>query len=252
MTETTRPSCDITVVTVVRNDIEGLRQTVRSVLDQSVRPTFIVVDGASTDGSSEFAHELSEDRVIVISEPDRGIYDAMNKAIDRIETEWLLFMNASDVFRENDSLRTAWAATDEKTQVVYSDVVFNRGGYEERVDCSAVSMRIHHQAMLYRRSLHCDFGKYLVAPDVTISDYIFMNCLSQQSWKKIDIPIATCDAHGVTSEPAAYSQKLAVDLIFGRKTALQTGAMLIVYPLYRTLIRPFVRLVSRISANHNG
>ncbi|OYZ59116.1 MAG: hypothetical protein B7Y21_00075 [Hydrogenophilales bacterium 16-61-112] len=88
----------VTLITVVRNDSEGLRRTLDSVAAQTFRDfQFVMVDGVSTDGTIDLIRQAP--RVDTwISEPDEGIYHAMNKGVALADGEWLLFMNAGDEF----------------------------------------------------------------------------------------------------------------------------------------------------------
>ena len=87
----------ISVATVVYNDREGLRKTMRSVFEQSYpRIEFVVVDGGSTDGTAELIEENAERIGRWVSEPDEGIYDAMNKAAALAEGDYIQFLNAGD------------------------------------------------------------------------------------------------------------------------------------------------------------
>lgn len=93
------------VVTVVRNDIEGLKRTWRSLATQTCSDfEWLVIDGASTDGTPEWLQALADERLRWISEPDRGIYDAMNKGIGRVQGEIVQFLNADDVLASPDVL----------------------------------------------------------------------------------------------------------------------------------------------------
>ncbi len=84
------------VITVTRNNLVGLRRTHESLRIQSCGDyEWIVVDGASDDGTADYLKKTGANWV---SEPDRGIYDAMNKGIARAQGRWLIFMNAGDEF----------------------------------------------------------------------------------------------------------------------------------------------------------
>lgn len=89
----------ITVITVVYNALEDLRPTVDSVMKQSAWHDleYIIVDGGSTDGTLDYLQTLPP-AVRWVSEPDKGIYDAMNKGIRMANGEGLLFLNAGDYF----------------------------------------------------------------------------------------------------------------------------------------------------------
>ena len=233
----------ITIVTVVLNDRNGIERTLTSVVSQTFENRqHIVVDGQSTDGTVEFLREHRSKFDALLSEPDCGIYDAMNKGLRLAAGDWLVFMNAGDAFASVDSLALATVAISSDADVVYSDVIFRRQHLDERILCHHQLMRVHHQAIVYRKALHDRFGEYLVAKGVTISDYIFFNLIAGQRWVKIEQPIAICDVTGVTSRPMAYYQKLAVDLIFGVKKPHTVALMLFLYPAYRLFLRPLVRL----------
>lgn len=96
----------ISIITVVRNDLSGFRKTAGSVLGQTDfgNTEWIVIDGASTDGTAAAVAELSPSMAYWISEPDDGVYFAMNKAIAKARGEYLIFMNAGDTFYSPDSV----------------------------------------------------------------------------------------------------------------------------------------------------
>lgn len=96
----------VTVVTVTFNDMEGLRRTVDSLRQQTFRDfQHVVIDGGSTDDSVRWVkqHPAGEMNVIV-SEPDDGIYDAMNKGLARAAGSLVTFLNAGDSYAQDDVL----------------------------------------------------------------------------------------------------------------------------------------------------
>lgn len=100
----------ITVVTVCRNSASTLRDTLESVLAQSWTDyEYLVVDGGSTDGTREMLQAFEErfrGRLRWISEPDNGIYDAMNKGIRMSTGDVIGFLNADDYYQDNGVLKT--------------------------------------------------------------------------------------------------------------------------------------------------
>lgn len=88
----------LTIATINLNNLDGLQRTLPSIFAQTYTEyELIVVDGASTDGSKEFI--ASQQRVdIWVSEPDHGIYEAMNKAVRLAHGDYCLFMNSGDIF----------------------------------------------------------------------------------------------------------------------------------------------------------
>jgi putative colanic acid biosynthesis glycosyltransferase len=94
------------VVTVVYNDREGLAKTWESFRRQTEsKVEWIVIDGGSTDGTKELIEEIKADIDFYISERDRGIYDAMNKGIVHSTGDYVVFMNAGDVFYNESTLK---------------------------------------------------------------------------------------------------------------------------------------------------
>jgi len=93
----------ITIVTIVFNDVESLEQTVLSVIHQTYpNIEYIVIDGGSTDGSLEILKKYNNYISKLIIEKDKGIYDAMNKAVEKSDGEWINFLNAGDTYVDNN------------------------------------------------------------------------------------------------------------------------------------------------------
>ena len=94
----------VTVITINLNNLEGLKRTAESVIAQTSRDfEYIIIDGGSTDGSKEYIAQLP--RVDYwVSEPDKGIYNAMNKGIRMAQGEYCIFMNSGDAFFAPDVL----------------------------------------------------------------------------------------------------------------------------------------------------
>ena len=91
----------ITIITVCFNSQETIRDTIQSVLSQDYPEIeYIVVDGASTDHTPEILAEYSDRIACVISEPDDGIYDAMNKGIHQASGDFIGILNSDDVYRD--------------------------------------------------------------------------------------------------------------------------------------------------------
>ncbi len=95
----------ISIITIVYNDKVGLEKTINSVLNQDFNDfEFIVIDGLSTDGSSDVANQYIEHITKYVREKDHGIADAFNKGLKLCDGEWVYFLNAGDYFAENGIL----------------------------------------------------------------------------------------------------------------------------------------------------
>jgi len=95
----------LSVITVTYNAIDTLKRTLESVNSQSYSLIeYIIVDGGSTDGSLDLIKQYEQIVTTFISEPDGGLYDAMNKAIDLATGDYLCFLNAGDTFHDDTSV----------------------------------------------------------------------------------------------------------------------------------------------------
>ena len=157
----------ISVITVCFNAQTTLPATLESIRAQGSGPwEWVVVDSASSDGTISWLQAQSPD--IFLSEPDTGIYDAMNKALKLARGEWVFFLNAGDVFADKYTLQAILKEFDARAgvDIVYGDVIyFGRLGEKQR--------RFHwlkrhnllfgdlcHQAAFVRRSLFLQIGDF--------------------------------------------------------------------------------------------
>jgi len=113
----------ISIITVAYNNIEGLKATSQSVLQQtSADIEWIVVDGASKDGSADFLKAFSGADIRWVSERDGGIFDAMNKGIGMASGQYSIFMNAGDIFAEENLIeKVVTAVGDSSPDMIYGD-----------------------------------------------------------------------------------------------------------------------------------
>lgn len=113
------------IVTVTWRDLAGLQSTAASIHDQGDRDfEWIVIDGASDDGTPEWLSTLQQGTCRWVSEKDGGIYDAMNKGLDLARGRYVIFLNAGDRFTANDVLARAHALIQsESPDLVYGDSV---------------------------------------------------------------------------------------------------------------------------------
>jgi putative colanic acid biosynthesis glycosyltransferase len=139
------------IITITRNNLDGLKRTQASLESQSARNfEWIIIDGDSGDGTKDYLHDLP---AVGISEPDDGIYDAMNKGIERAGGDYLLFLNAGDMLADMDILSTLSKAAAAGPDFIYGDALESNGLYKKARGGKELDwgMITHHQAMLYRR-----------------------------------------------------------------------------------------------------
>lgn len=113
----------VTVVTVVKNAESVIEKTINSVLNQDYpNIEYVVIDGKSQDSTKSIIAKYSHQIQKYISEADDGIYDAMNKASKMASGEWIIYMNAGDIFYSSDSLSKLTQAFNSDTDVIFAGV----------------------------------------------------------------------------------------------------------------------------------
>lgn len=115
------------IITVCYNCRAEIEPTIRSVLSQSISDyEYLIIDGASGDGTAEIAKEYADNHshVSLVSEPDNGIYDAMNKGVRFAKGDYILFMNAGDTFYSDTVLESAKKIIEkDRADIYYGDVI---------------------------------------------------------------------------------------------------------------------------------
>ncbi|MBO0933750.1 glycosyltransferase family 2 protein [Fibrella aquatilis] len=116
----------ISIITVVYNGADTIADAIESVLGQSYAPIeYIIIDGASTDGTTSIVRSYGECISRFVSEPDQGLYDAMNKGIAAATGEVIGILNADDLYRHSDTISRVMALFQQPgVDAVYGDLVY--------------------------------------------------------------------------------------------------------------------------------
>jgi glycosyltransferase involved in cell wall biosynthesis len=234
----------VTVITVVFNGAGEIEETIRSVIQQTYdNVEYIVIDGGSTDGTLEIIGKYGDAIDHWVSEPDRGIYDAMNKGIRLAQGEWLNFMNAGDLFSAKDVVARIFSEPGNyrHSDFIYSDTLFRGRSGVRLYRCDIAKRLVIHQSIIYRKELHAMSGDYLVARNLTISDYLFFMINIDKRWFKFGTPICTYFPYGVSSGLATFRQKVAVDVMLGFTGRFRGALLLAAHPVYAALRKLFRR-----------
>jgi len=119
----------ITIITVSYNAVTVIEETIKSVLNQTYKNIeYIIIDGGSTDGTKEVIKKYANQLSYWISEPDKGIYDAMNKGISKANGEWINFMNAGDSFVDNNVLEKVSKFLNNGFGITFGDTIVEKNG----------------------------------------------------------------------------------------------------------------------------
>ncbi len=211
------------IITITLNNFNGLEKTYKSIKNQTFKDyQWIVIDGGSTDQTIDLLRkERSATRsekipFNFISEPDKGIYDAMNKGIKNANGHYLIFMNAGDEFAGKDTLKMISPHTKDKPNFIYGDSLEpqgKKGKYTyktaRRYKELAWGMITHHQAMFYRRHTIRDFKlNYSLIYSIS-SDYDFTArfLLKAKKIKYINKPVCIFEQGGVSQTNAHIGRK---------------------------------------------
>lgn len=196
----------ISIITVSYNAKESITNTVISVISQDYKQfEYIIIDGGSTDGTLDVIELYLPYLSYYISEPDKGIYDAMNKGVAVAKGEWVIFMNAGDCFVDNQVLSTIFLSNvNTKADIIYGNTIAKypwgkcliKGNFFSKHD---INLPFCHQSTFVRTSLIKSIPfdlSYRIA-----ADYNFFYTLYKlgKRFKHVDISIALYDTIGFST-----------------------------------------------------
>ena len=189
----------VTIVTVAYNALEALQKTATSVESQTFHNfEYIIVDGGSSDGTPLWLKTHQSQLLTWVSEPDKGIYDAMNKGVRMAHGEWVLFMNAGDCFASDDVLERVFH-TLPATDVIYGDVVKDGVVKKASSPHNAHRMFFCHQSCFVRKSCLSEYPfdtKHKMSADFKLIKQLWY---AHKSFLQLDFPIADFDTKGISN-----------------------------------------------------
>lgn len=199
----------ISIITINYNNREGLQKTIESVASQTNKTfEYIVVDGGSTDGSAEIIKDNCHFIDKWVSEPDKGIYNAMNKGVQMSSGEYCLFLNSGDLLHDNNVFERLTKHTFDK-DIYFGEIVATNGGKAKKRGKYSLNEEItlltiyegyfHHAGSFIKRDLMI---KYPYREDLKIcSDrqfFIQSIIIDNCSYGSIKTPICLFDMGGVS------------------------------------------------------
>lgn len=204
----------VSIVTVSYNAIRYIKPTLDSVVSQTYpNIEYIIIDGGSKDGTLNMLYEYASYFSYFVSEPDAGIYDAMNKAIKVAKGDWIIFMNAGDSFVDSKVLERVFSSVAYKDMdVIYGDTIVkypwgNCSIASGFFGANDINLPFCHQSVFVRTSLMKKYPfdlSYKVA-----ADYNFFYTLYKQerNFLHIDVPISLYDAIGFSTNRVVETYK---------------------------------------------
>lgn len=210
----------ISIITVCYNAENEIEKTIESVIKQTFNDfEYIIIDGSSTDSTLNIVNSYKSYIQQIISEPDKGIYDAMNKGIKMANGEWVIMMNAGDQFASNTVLDEIFSSyIPDSIDFIYSDVLVKNRNLWNICPMDFDNGGLNHQCVIYRKKLHQSIGYYIVTPKLIISDYLFFLQVPRESVMKTSHIIAKYEGGGASSKFPARTYALCADVVFRRRS----------------------------------
>ena len=199
------------IITINYNNRDGLEMTINSVLGQTFQDyEYIIIDGGSTDGSVDVIKKYESQIDYWVSEPDKGVYNAMNKGIGKANGDYLNFMNSGDTYHSSTALESI-VGLHSNDDIIIGGYYETGKGVSHTIPPQDVTLltllkfTINHQATFIKRSL---FDKrlydenYIIMADAKFNfqSIILDNC----SVKITEDVIADYDTNGISSNYELY------------------------------------------------
>jgi len=179
------------IVTATYNCKEKLDRTITSVLSQSFKNLeYILVDGASCDGTFEWLARVTDRRVKAFSEPDDGVYHAMNKGLQRARGEYVFFLGAGDELLPGALAKISQHLPKGELAMVYGDVLISEKIYDGRFSkLKMCHQNICHQSIFYNRQVFYALGGFNLKYRA-LADWEFnIRCFGNERIRTSHVPI---------------------------------------------------------------
>jgi glycosyltransferase involved in cell wall biosynthesis len=202
----------VSIITINFNNLLGLKKTLESVFEQTYQNIeYIIIDGGSSDGSKELIESLSGKFSFWVSEPDSGIYNAMNKGVMKASGDYVIHMNSGDAFYSKNTLTECISSLASGEDVICGNSYFVNDSYGRAPYIwqapKEVSFRyfcrdtLNHQSMFIKRNLFNRVGLYSEQYKVS-SDWMFLMqafAFHKATYKKINLIVSLFDRSGFST-----------------------------------------------------
>ena len=201
----------ITVATVCYNSADTIEKTIISVLEQTYEEIeYLIIDGASCDNTLEIIRKYSDDsRMTVISEPDKGLYDAMNKAAKHATGDYIMYMNSGDIFAGKNAVMSVSDFLNGENEMVYGNVIrIKKSGrifekYGSRYTPMFLLLQgrmMCHQSIFTRCDIMREYGfdeRYSITADY---DFLMRMVRDKRRLRYVDVTVSIVDnVEGISS-----------------------------------------------------
>lgn len=207
------------IITINYNNCEGFKRTIESVIKQSYNDfEFIVIDGGSNDGSKELIKQYTNDISYWVSEPDNGIYHAMNKGIKVAHGEYFIFLNSGDYFYDENVLENTLPHL--KADIVHGRMFEqNKSSFPYLINKSPTMAYLYESSMqhpscffrkeLFNDSLYDETYKIVSDWKFFIEKIIFQNC----SFEFMPVTVAVFEGGGISEAQKERNESERKDVL---------------------------------------
>ncbi len=227
----------LSIITINLNNKSGLEETIRSVISQSYANfEYIVIDGGSSDGSVDVIKKYQNKITQWTSEKDFGIYNAMNKGIEKAKGKYCLFINSDDVLYDNNVV-SDFISLNTNSDIVYGNLLFTypNGKTRKGVMPNKLSFRhmmrdtLWHPVSFIKKELFTIIGKFDEQYSI-VSDYDFFIkavLIYKVSTQKTNRIIAIFKQNGISAtfgnKEKILTERSAVQLKYFKKEEVRKG-----------------------------
>lgn len=196
----------ISIITVAKNCESIIEKTIQSIINQTYSNIeYIIIDGDSNDRTLEIIKKYNDKIDCWISEPDNGIYDAMNKGVDIATGEWINFINAGDRFYENSTVERIFISNNcnadfiyGNCKVEYHDEEFSRIQKAGEIKDLWKGMIFSHQSLFVRNHIIKKY-KFNISNKIGADfEFIFTGYVNKFKFYNVHFPITTVLSGGLS------------------------------------------------------
>jgi len=194
----------ICVITVVYNGVSTIERTIKSIIGQTfLNIEYIVIDGGSSDGTNDVIKKYESRINYSISEPDLGIYDAMNKGILKSTGEWIIFMNSGDVFSsENVLFDLSIKIMISNAHIIYGNTIIKENNIviipPNKIRKSFFLLEtICHQSVFFNRSVFDIIGLYNLKYKILADREVLLKAIiAKMSFMYVNVEVCVWESVG--------------------------------------------------------
>ena len=240
----------ITVVTVTYNAEKCLEETILSVINQTYpNIEYIIIDGGSTDGTIDIIKKYETHIDYWISEPDKGIYDAMNKGWKISNGEWIYYLGSDDILLKN-GLASLMNETNNEADIIYGNIIYDKdwGKIEKKAyppKCLNHFMCCSHQAAIMKRNVIEQLNGFNINYSVIADFDLFQRAyLKKYVFKYVDKAIAIFCMKGVSS----YNLSLEFERyhILKNNHSVKSPKLFFIYHFFRKILSIIIYKVRKL------